>query len=407
MRPSRLRASHLTALAVGVTAAFSGCGLVVGAGDYVIGNDASSTGDATSSVDAASGDVTARADGGHEDDGRATLEAAPSGDAVSAVDSGPPDGGSPEAGAGEGGPASLACAPDGGPLPQTFPAGSAALQQLVRACVLAESCDPSFFDVPLAACITNDYLDAFPSTACLAAAMTCDDYYACQGSRIATLSECPSADTDTGKCINGVSTNCFYLGGGTVSNCAVVGGTCTPYNEDDAGNTAAGCKIVASCPNTNAGTQCSTATQRFSCATTETGTIAIGQNCPQSSTCRTGTGGTHCYTNGPSCSTPGASCVSGNLSSCLALASGNQALTYKCSVPGLSCVASADGGTGSCVTPGCEKSDCTDSCDGDGVTLHTCIGGAQYDVDCTMFGFTGCDSLTPTGSSTLYTYCFN
>jgi hypothetical protein len=40
------------------------------------------------------------------------------------------------------------------------------------------------------------------------------------------------------------------------------------------------------------------------------------------------------------------------------------------------------------------------------VTLHTCIGGAQYDVDCTMFGFTGCDSAAPTGSSTLYTYCF-
>ncbi len=412
----RVRTSYLTALvAVGLGGVAGGCGLVVGASDYLVGDAGTNESDSASRTDA--GMVT-NADGSHEVDVDVALDAAAPNDALGALESGPlevgtqeadtPETGTFESGAGDGSTPFLACASDGGALPQAFPSGSPALQQLVLACVIAETCDPLFFDVPLAACITNNHLQAIPSLACLATAKSCADYYTCQGQRIADDTECSSsASNDTGTCVNGVARSCSLFGGGAVWNCNVLGGTCTVYPTDDSGDTAAGCKILSSCPNTNDGSQCESATQRYSCETTQTDTIAIGQNCPQSSTCRTSTGGTHCYASGPACTTPTASCSGGDLSGCVALPSGNQSLTYKCSVGGLSCVTNGDGGTGSCVTPGCEHSHCVDSCDDDGVTLHTCIGGAQYDVDCTMLGlgFVGCSQSAPSGSSTLYTYC--
>ena len=153
--------------------------------------------------------------------------------------------------------------------------------------MIAESCEPRYFDVPLGECITNDYFDAFPSTACLATAKTCQDFYDCKGYRLADTTDCPSSlDDDFGACANGVATNCPSFDVGTVSNCAVLGGTCTAYNEDDAGASAAGCKILSSCPNMNTGDQCSSTTQLYSCAQTDTSTIAVGQNCGQSSTCK-------------------------------------------------------------------------------------------------------------------------
>ena len=404
----RLRAFSVTALfAVGLAGVAGGCGLVVGAGDYVIGDAGSSARDATS-VDTATEPAN---DSGHEV--VAPLDGPGLADGFTR-EGGSPEAGTPETGPGEGGGGDanlplLGCTPDGGPIPQAFPSGSDALQQLVRACVIAESCEPEYFDVSLAECITNDYFDAFPSFACLATAKTCQDFYNCRGYRIADTTDCPSSlDTDFGKCVNGtVATNCPFTGVSIVSNCAAVGGTCTAFDEDDAGDTAAGCKILSSCPDTAAVDQCAGTTQLYSCAPSETGTVALGLNCPQSSTCRANGDGAHCFANGPSCTTPSAACADGNLNSCLATPSGNQARTYKCSTAGLLCITDADGGKGSCVAPGCEHSHCVDSCDDDGETLHTCIGGAQYDIDCvTALGFSGCGTITPPGSSTEYAYCY-
>lgn len=410
-------------VAVLIAAGAGGCGLVVGAGDYVIGDDASSTVDAASSPDVSIEAGATKTDGGQVSEDATVSDVEAPSDGPMAIEDGSPESGSfesgslesglPETGAadaglGDGGQPFLACTPDGGPLPLAYPAGSAALQQLVLACVMAETCDPIFFDVPLADCITNDYLAAVPFPPCMTTVKTCDEYYACRGARIANSTDCPSsADTDVGKCVGAVATNCPFFGTGTVENCASLGGTCTAYPEDDAGDTAAGCKILSSCPNMNAGTQCSGTALSFSCVTTETGTVALGQNCPSSSTCRTSIGGTHCYANGSSCTTLSAACDGGDLSSCVAVPSGNQLVTSKCSAVGLSCATNVGATKGTCLVPGCEQSNCVDSCGDDQITLHTCVGGAQYDIDCTSLGFSGCDSSQPTGSSTLYTYCVN
>jgi hypothetical protein len=407
MRSRRFRASSVEALlAVGLAGVAGGCGLVVGAGDYVVG-DAGSNGSDSTSADTATEPNT---EGGHEGDAASSFDSRVLNDGPSGLEGGSPEAGTPETGPGEGGdgsPPFLGCAPDGGPIPQAFPAGSDALQQLVRACVVAESCEPEYFDVSLAECITNDYFDAFPSLGCLATAKSCQDFYNCRGYRIADPTDCPSSlTTDFGKCVGTVATNCPFTGVAAVSNCAVVGGTCTAFDEDDAGDTAAGCKILSSCPDAAAVDQCANTTQLYSCASGGTGTVALGLDCPQSSTCRANGDGAHCYANGPSCTTPSAACANGDLSSCLATPTGNQARTYKCSATGLSCVTDANGGKGACVAPGCEHSQCVDSCDSDGETLHTCVGGAQYDIDCVMLGFTGCGTITPSGSSTEYAYCY-
>ncbi len=238
MRSSNRRVSTLAVvLAVGFGGAVSGCGLVVGSGDYVVGTV--DGGGSTGGSDA-SQTIPPAGDG-----------AAPGSDATA-----PPDAaGSPpptEAGTtADGGPTSV-CA-NGALVPGGLPTGDPAFQQLVNACVLAVSCDPLFFDVPVSDCINRDYLDTFFPDKCLAgiksgASGPCDDYYACEGSRIAAPSECSeasTADTDIGTCNAGIATSCLGSGDGIIFNCGALGGTCTTYHESDYadfGDTAAGCQ---------------------------------------------------------------------------------------------------------------------------------------------------------------------
>lgn len=259
MRSSNRRVSTLAVvLAVGFGGAVSGCGLVVGSGDYVVGTV--DGGGLTGGSDA-SQTIPPAGDG-----------AAPGSDATA-----PPDAaGSPpptEAGTtADGGPTSV-CA-NGALVPGGLPTGDPAFQQLVNACVLAVSCDPLFFDVPVSDCINRDYLDTFFPDKCLAgiksgASGPCDDYYACEGSRIAAPSECSeasTADTDIGTCNAGIATSCLGSGDGIIFNCGALGGTCTTYHESDYadfGDTAAGCQISATA-RTRRTTRCTAGRRRSS-----------------------------------------------------------------------------------------------------------------------------------------------
>ena len=132
----RLRTSYVTALiAVGLGGVAGGCGLVVGASEYVVGDAGSRADDATTSVDGAGSEV----DGNREAGAVGTIDAEGMDDVLAMTyASGGLEGGLPEAetsetGPGEGGPGDastpfLSCGPDGGAVPQVFPAGSAELQ---------------------------------------------------------------------------------------------------------------------------------------------------------------------------------------------------------------------------------------------------------------------------------------
>jgi hypothetical protein len=376
MSSSGRRASPLV-VAFAFGAAVAGCGLVVGSGDYVVG----------SVVEAGSDDSP----------GVASPDAQTSPDTSGPVS---------EGGTSEAGPTSV-CGPGGVLVPGGLPTGDATFQQLVDACVLAVSCDPLFFDVTVSDCITNDFLDTYP-TKCLASIKSCDDYYACMGSRVATLAECQgasNADHDTGSCNGQTATNCYGSGDGIISNCATLGGTCTVYEETDfadLGNIAAGCEI-ASCTDSTDGIYCGGTSQVYTCEGTDTGPdLGISrQTCPAGSACQTSSAGGQCFKTTSSCATPGTSCTNGELTTCIALPSGNQQYTSNCSVAGLACSTDVSGNS-ACTAMGCANAGCTESCMGK--SLQACIGGAPYVIDCGALGFNTCDSGTNI-IGTAYAYC--
>jgi hypothetical protein len=384
--------------ALAAVSAVTGCNLIVGSGDYVIGDAAAVTppGDGSTSGEVDSGG------GGEVDtsvpDTGTTPDSGETPDVGTTPDAGPPL---------EAGP-TVGCGLDGGVTSGQM--GSASFQQLVTACVMAESCNPAFFDVPLSDCITLDYLDAFPtvpSITCLASAKNCSDYYNCTGNTLLDLTTCDGSNVDdTGTCAGGVATSCGSFGGGVKANCNVLGGTCTVYATDTDGDMSANCQVLSSCPDTSDGFHCASTTELYLCAATSTSTIAIGNACPTGSTCRTDADGTHCVYDASSCTTPGTTCVNGKLSSCAASAGGNEGATYDCAAAGLSCVANGAAGTAACVAPGCAGTTCVESCDDNTGIMTACVGGAPINVDCTIYGFTGCSTDSPIGSNTTYAFCY-
>jgi hypothetical protein len=404
-----LTTRSITVFAVGLFlagpgAALTGCNLIVGSGDYVIDAGAGTPDDASSSNPPDGGGGSSS--GGTGSDGATSLpEAGPIPEAGSGGDGGvPEDGGTITTDAGTV-VSTVGCGAGDGLIvgPQ---ASGTAFQQLVTACEMAVSCDPAFFDVTLSDCITDNYLGAFAATSCLATVASCDDYFACTGNTVADPSLCDGSNfDDTGSCAGAVATTCFGGGGGFKANCAVLGGTCTKYDADGDGDVAANCVKLASCPDTSDGYHCASSSYLYECDTTETGTIPIGNNCPASSSCESDDNGTHCVYDASSCTAAGSTCNGNKLVTCSANAGGNEGATYDCGSVGLSCVANGASGTAACVAPGCQSSTCVESCDGNNV-ITACVGGAPYNIDCTVAGFTGCSTDSPDGSSTTYAFCY-
>jgi len=377
-------------LLLGFGACTAACGLVVGAGDYVVGG--------------------AHDGGPAGTGGDADMDAQPVPDAVGpgSDSTPPPDAGPPPPDDGptttsDGGPAP-ACAPGSAGLPT-----DAAFQQLVKACVLAATCDPVFFPVTVSQCIATDYLDTHFATKCLAGITSCADYYACQGTRIATPSECSGASgssTDIGACNGTVATACFFDGNGLVSNCAALGGTCTVYHESaTTSDTGAGCEILPSCADPTDGSVHCSGSSAYTCVSTDTTTnLGIAaESCATGSTCWTDNDrSSACLATTTACTATGTTCSGDNLTTCESRSSGNELYTNSCSVAGLACTPSSGGTAASCTAPGCANSGCTESCL-DVTHLQACIGGAPYVVDCTSLGFNVCASGS--GAYAAYNFC--
>jgi hypothetical protein len=297
---------------------------------------------------------------------------------------------------------------EAGPCGSTPLPTSAAFQQIVNACVLAASCDPDLFTVTISQCVTNDYLHAYPSLACLTSITSCADYYLCQATSVATPSDCTdtSSDVDEGSCSSaGVATTCNYFSNNVnvISNCATLGGTCTVYDTDTSGDQAAGC-LIAACSDTDPNLHCIGTSQIYTC---EDGG-AYGQACPAASLCGTpGDAGSACYYQSGSCPTPGSTCGSGQeLSICSAspVSSGptNEVVKFNCATSDLQCETD-DAGSGQCVSPGCEQSQCAEGCDTTTGVITLCVGGVTDTYNCVANGFTSCDSQT--SNSLNYAYC--
>ncbi len=363
---------HAKLLVAGLAlAALAGCGLVVGSGDYKVGiaaPDAGSSGsdDAESSPDV---HVTPGPD--------ASPPADDSGGSV--VD----EGGAP---AGDGG---LAVPDSGGAghCGSSIPTGSSDFRKLVNTCVQAVDCDWQQFPVNVSDCVTQNYLQATGSVACLSTISDCTGYYNCQGDRVATPTECGPSDFN-GKCVSNVATTCFgapYLG--SVQNCEKLGGTCQTY--DDEGDQAAGCKVVPSCndDDVDGDFHCS-GNKLYTCF----GGVGFGKDCTAiNATCQDpGGGGASCIFNSTSCAIVGSTCNNGDVNLCTNV---SQEYDYECSRAGLTCETD-DAGAAACVSPGCplpSDSPCLESCADDGVTANLCVGGATLTLDCSEFGFNACN----------------
>jgi hypothetical protein len=369
-----VRIQHASLLATGVAlASLAGCGLVVGSGDYVVGAASDDGGitprsDASTPLRDAGGSTENDSGGGIRDGGGITL-----GDAAA------------------------------GGCGSTVPTTSMDFQKLVSTCVEAVNCDYGVFPVNVSQCISQNYLQATASVACLSASAdtsgTCAGYYTCQGDRAALPSDCVGAPSgvNTGFCTGNVATTCTgdkYIG--AVQNCDQLHGTCGTH-DDGLGGTQADCEVVPSCSDQDSNYHCS-GNLLYTCV----GGAGFGKDCSAiNATCMDpGDGsGASCYFNAPACTTPASSCNGTDINSCT---TANQSFDYDCSRAGLTC--QVDGTNTACVGAGCDPpsvSTCAEACNGVNATI--CIGGAPFTIDCTAYGFTSCSFETE--SSGDYAFC--
>jgi hypothetical protein len=342
---------------------FAGCGLVVGSGDYVIG---------AAPVDAGRSEQDRSVDG---------LDAGMMGTDA-------PTGG----GIRDGGTIVIGSDAAAGGCGSTVPTTGTDFQKLVTTCVEAVNCDYGVFPVNVSQCITQNYLQATGSVACLSTTVdptgTCAGYYTCQGDRTARPEDCVGAPSDenSGSCDGNVATTCSgdkYIG--VVQNCDQLHGTCATH-DDGFGGIQADCAVIPSCTDDPDGTYYCSGNKLYTCGDDGVG---YGKDCSAiNATCfDPGDGsGASCYFNAPSCTTAGSSCSSNDLNYCTGA---GQQFDYDCSRAGLSCAEDDAGAV--CVGAGCalpSASTCDESCDG--VNATVCIGGAPFTIDCTAYGFRTC-----------------
>jgi hypothetical protein len=283
-------------------------------------------------------------------------------------------------------------------------ASGADFTQMVESCVLAVSCDPYFFDQTLAFCLTYDGLHRAAAYTCLAGIHSCADYFTCSHVRQATIADCPNTGASAA-CNGSLAINCDDQGLGAVRDCASLGGPCSTYEGSD--GTVADCVVAPDCTDPDTDQHCTADNQLYSCIN---GT-GFGENCGTDETCTTVDGNTGCYFSQPSCAVSESyACNGAALTFC---SDALQQFVDHCGLSGSTCELT-DAGIGYCVSPGCTiptVANCTESCAADGTTLETCIGGAQYAVDCTKYGFTACGQATDTDTSTspptttTFTFC--
>jgi hypothetical protein len=274
----------------------------------------------------------------------------------------------------------------------TLQTTSPEFQQALTTCVLVQSCDPDQAKSSISNCVTTDYLQCFDQWACLTMITDCAGFKSCTGRSFPTSAQCPAGRTpycDT----NNIAVRCAPDGGGGVTDCSKVGGSCATYVSG--GVTLADCIVFYSCSQPTDGTEHCAGNALYTCISGQ----GFGVNCGlQGAVCDTGYNGTRCYalaSNPSSCNTEGSSCQ-GNVAT---LCNFNSESGYDCSRAGLQCTPNADGiGTALCIAPDCTYDDtlnCHESCEGS--VAEVCAGGARVSFDCSkLAGFTTCEAFHDT-----------
>lgn len=379
--PRRRGAALAIALAASASGALVACNFIVDAGSYSVGNSAGSD---------ASTDGSSPIDTGTTPVDSSAVDSGTPGDTGSVVDTG--------------------VAADGPVVcGQGLPTTSASFKQLLTTCVLAASCNPVTFSATISYCMSNDFLHSASTLSCLTTATDCDTVQSCLGSRVPTLTQCPS-DTTPAYCTDaGIGVNCG-ANGGLVStyDCKVLGGTCGLYTTD--AGTGAGCKLFSGCTETDPSQSYCSSNELYSCY----GNQAFGQSCGSTQTCiEDPFNGTGCYFNAPACNYQGIdsyTCSGNTVVLCTEENDNGVQFSYGCAAAGLSCNGNIDGmGNAGCLAPGCTGSDvtnCAETCSG--LMATVCVGGAPFTFDCAQIGtpgtFTGC-TTTDDGTGFVYATC--
>ncbi len=295
------------------------------------------------------------------------------------------------------GDSSVAC---GSTLPG---ASDSAFQQLVKACTLAVSCDPQYFDVNISECISGNLFGTSSFYNCLPQIATCADFFACWGVITPSNSNIMAADNVGGAVCSGqLAINGDYSGLPDLEyDCTVLGGACRVFTDPE-GYPAARCVVGTG--------KCSDADYTVSCVGTSSyeclGGVSYGKDCSKfGGTCVKGTSGTGCLPAGGTCVTaPGTStCNGATLDLC---STSGVSYPYDCSVANEVCASGAN----SCISPGCSPSASNaDQCNVNSGKITVSIGGAPYEIDCTKIdtvdGFTSCTTSTQTSSGLVYAWC--
>ncbi|HEX3774975.1 MAG TPA: hypothetical protein VHV51_10955 [Polyangiaceae bacterium] len=385
-----------------------GCSQIIGLSDYDVAPSGGSGGSAGTVSNAGS------ANGGSG--GKAGGSSAGSGNAKAGESAGGEAGALGEAGTGgssgsstTGGSAGSAGGPATGPLGCDGKTTFTLNDGVVRSCILRMGCDPFEPVRSISTCVTNNTQDAFAGERCNLKSTTCADYEACEHNGIAGDDLCPSNRFGTDYCSGTKAVSCTEDGQfSSWIDCVGVGGTaCGTYVSG--GVTVSDCLVNESCVGTTPGDYtCSTEATplyEYQC----TGNKAYGFKCGDFAYCDDSSGTAGCYLTAQTCGADSTTCSTTNIAK---VCSGGGEYDYDCGSVGLKCqvgAADADGDTNYCLAPGCKPADvntCAEFCNGS--KLDFCYGGAQVEVDCTDYGFTGClDGLDNGDELTSYATCVN
>jgi hypothetical protein len=298
-----------------------------------------------------------------------------------------------------------------------LPTDASAFQAIVKACVLAVSCDPEAFPFGggvyqrASDCISNDTVDEFQEYRCLKTITDCAGFTACTGTLAATASQCPTPESPS-SCSGATAVNCgpgladASNGVGIACDTELAQG-CGTYETN--GSTGTACLVLDSCTDPTDGTFHCAGNVLYTCVQGK----GIGLNCTFfDSTCAVDPtdpeAGPNCNDNGAGTSCDAsdntAFCLNGaTLQTCVA----HVAYDINCGAVGTACVPNADNsGVTECVAPGCtfgQTATFNESCAGSVANLY--IGGAPYAFDCRTLGgtFSTCASFEIPGAT--YVYC--
>ncbi len=272
-------------------------------------------------------------------------------------------------------------------------------EQVVRSCLLYESCYPYGPDTGVSLCVTLNLQQAFSGRSCTKTAETCADVLDCTGAGFVDENAPVTCSDSAARCEDNLAVNCgglndippFFI------DCDAMGGTCGIRPDD-----IADCIVNDDCdqpdpgPGESYASGCVENTDLYYyCA----GGVGYGYDCNNfAANCEeTDTGG-GCFYSVTSCGADSVSCSGDTAVQCI----GGERYQYDCGSVGLSCA--VDPPNRYCLAPGCTTTDadtCEESCNGSKLTF--CYGGAEVTVDCEDYGFESCREVTTPFAAALCT----